>query len=168
MVIVGYARRVRASLQPAQVIDPAIAAGGDPAEIAAHCLIAVDPGFAERVREGDVLVLDGSFAGGAGAEAALIALQAAGLAALICRTADADLLALGARYGLPLLVAPEAAAQLGEGAVVRLDLERGHIASGDLRWTMPAADPTTIAAARRVHLLARMRRVVEDEGLAEG
>lgn len=168
MVIVGYARRVSASLHPGQVIDAALVAAGDPAAIAAHCLIAVDPGFAERVREGDVLVLDGSFAGGEGAEAALIALQAAGVAALVCRAADADLLALGARYGLPLLAVPEAAARLAEGAVVQLDLERGRITSGDLGWATPAAEPTTLAAVRRVQLLARTRRVVEDEGLAEG
>lgn len=167
MVLTGYVRRVAGDLAPAQVLDPAIAASGDPAELAAACLAAVDPALAERAREGDVLIVDGSLAGGNGAEAAVIALQAVGFAAVVCYDAAPELRELGAIYGLPLLVAPEAASSLGENELLRIDLERGRIEAGGRGWAAPPLDAAALAAVRRGQLLARMRRVVEDEGFAE-
>jgi 3-isopropylmalate dehydratase small subunit len=166
MVLTGHALRIAGELAPAQVIDPAIAASGDPAELAAACLAAVDPTLAERAREGNVLVLDGTLAAGAGAEAAVIALQAVGFAAVICRAVAPELRELGTIYGLPLLVAPDAVA-VGEGELVRIDLERGRIEAGGRGWPAPPLAPDALAAVRRGQLLARMRRVVEDEGFAE-
>ncbi len=168
MVITGYARRISASLSPSQVIAPEVVAGGDPAEIAAHCLAVVDPEFAERVRDGDVLVVDGDLSGGPGAEAAVLALQAAGVAALICRGAAADLIALGERYGLPVLSAPAAVPHLAEGALLRLDLEYGRLSSNGVTWSVTPLEAAALTTVRRVQVLARMRRVVEEEGLAEG
>ncbi len=168
MVITGYARRVSASLTPGQVIAPEVAAGGDPAEIAAHCLAAVDAEFAERAREGDILVVDGDLSGGEGAEAAVLALQAAGIAALICREAAAELVAAGEGYGLPVLSVPPAAAHLAEGTLLRLDLERGRLEGDGHTWPFTPLGPAALATARRAQVLARMRRVVEEEGLAEG
>ncbi len=168
MVITGYARRVSASLTPREVIAPEVAASGDPAEIAAHCLAAVDAEFAERAREGDVLVVDGDLSGGEGAEAAVLALQAAGIAALICREAAAELIAAGEGYGLPVLSVPPAAVHLAEGTLLRLDLERGRIEGDGHTWPFPPLTPAALASARRMQVLARMRRVVEEEGLAEG
>lgn len=167
MVLTGYARRVAADLVPAQIIDGAIVAGGDPAEIAAACLSAVDPDFAERAREGDLLVLDGALRGGEGAEAGVIALQAVGVAAVICRGVDAEIAELGDVYGLPILAAPAAAAQIAEGDLVRVDLERGRVEAGGVGWEAQPLDAEAMAAVRRGQLLARMRRVVEDEGFAE-
>lgn len=167
MVLTGYARRVAGDLAPHQIIAEATAAGGDPAEIAAACLAAVDPGFAERAREGDLLILDGAVGGGAGAEAAVIALQAVGVAAVICRGADAAVVALGGVYGLPVIAAPAAAASIAEGALVRADLERGRLEVGGAAWDVAPLGAQALAAVRRGQLLARMRRVVEDEGYAE-
>lgn len=167
MVIAGYARRVAADLAPAAIVDEATAALGDPALLAAACLAAVDPGFAERAGEGDILVLDGALLAGPGAEAAVIALQAVGLAAVVCAAADPSLAELAAIYGLPVAVAPGAAATIAEGALLRLDLERGGLESGPGRWSFAPLAAAALAAARRAQLLARMRRVVEDEGFAE-
>jgi len=168
MVITGYARRVSASLTPWQVIAPEVVARGDPADIAAHCLAAVDAEFAERTREGDVLVVDGALSGGEGAEAAVLALQAVGVAALICREAAADLVAAAEAYGLPVLSLPPAAAHLAEGSLLRLDLERGRLEGDGVTWPFTPPGPATLVRARRAQALARMRRVVEEEGLAEG
>lgn len=167
MVLTGYARRVGADLSPAQVVDPAVVAEGDPAEIAAACLAGVDTGIAERAREGDVLVIDGALGGGAGAEAAVIALQAVGFAAVVCRAADDEPRARGEAYGLPVL-ASTAAGAIGEGDLVRIDLERGRIEARGAAWDAPPLDPQALAAVRRGQLLSRMRRVVEDEGYADG
>ncbi|MCS6880646.1 MAG: hypothetical protein RMK84_16435 [Oscillochloridaceae bacterium] len=168
MVITGYARRVSASLNPRQIIAPEVAAGGDPAEIAALCLAAVDAEFAGRAREGDVLVVDGDLFGGEGAEAAVLALQAVGVAALICREAAAEVVAAGEDYGLPILRLPAAAARLAEGALLRLDFERGRLDGDGVVWPFTPLAPAALARARRAQMLARMRRVVEEEGLAEG
>ncbi len=167
MVIAGYARRVAADLAPRAIVDAATAALGDPALLAAACLAAVDPGFAERAGEGDILVLAGALLGGPGAEAAVIALQAVGLAAAVCADAAPEPAELAALYGLPLVVAPAAAHAIAEGAVVRLDLERGRLEAGPASWAFAPLPPAALAAARRAQLLARMRRVVEDEGYAE-
>ena len=102
MVITGHARRVEADLAPDAIVDAATAAQGDPALLAAACLAAVDPAFAERTREGDILVLAGALLDGPGLEAAVIALQAVGLAAAVCDDVDPVAAELGAVYGLPL------------------------------------------------------------------
>ncbi len=168
MVLTGYGRLVQGDLTPAQIVAPEVIASGDPAEIAAACLVAVDTTLAERVREGDLLVVDGTLAGGEGVEGAVIALQAAGFAAAICRGAAAELLATAALYGLPLLIAAEAAGAIEAESPIRIDLERGTIESGGLGWAFAPLEAAALAAVRRAQLLARMRRVVEDEGYAEG
>jgi 3-isopropylmalate/(R)-2-methylmalate dehydratase small subunit len=167
MILTGYARHIRADLSPAQIIDPATFAMGDPALLAAQCLAAVDPDLAARAREGDLLVLDGVLSFDAGAEAAVIALQAVGMAAVVCRTAAPELQAVAAGYGLPILAAPEAAAAISEGALLRLDLERGQLETAGTRWTCAPLAAPALASVRRAQLLVRMRRVVEEEGFAE-
>ncbi|MFV9504178.1 MAG: hypothetical protein AB4911_06395 [Oscillochloridaceae bacterium umkhey_bin13] len=167
MVIQGYIHLIKGNLQTTQIIDPALVAAGDPALIAAGCLVERDPGFAERVREGDLLVLDGALRGDEHAEAAIIALQAVGLAAVICAAADPAIISQGMRYGLPVLIIPAAAQTVREGDLLRLDLERGQLEANGARWTYPPLPADALTAVRRVQLLSRMRRVVEDEGFAE-
>jgi 3-isopropylmalate dehydratase small subunit len=167
MVITGYARTLRGDLTPAQIIDPTAATLGDPAVLAAQCLAAVDPDFAERAREGDLLVLDGLLGDGTHGEAAVISLQALGIAAVICRAAGPEFAAIAAGYGLPIIAAPEAAAALGEGVLLRLDLERGSLEGAGVCWTTPPLAVAALGAVRRAQLLVRMRRVVEEEGFAE-
>lgn len=167
MVITGYARLVMGNLTPGEIIDAETAALGDPALLAAHCLAKVDPDFAARVAEGDVLFLAGELHGGSGAEAAVIALQAVGIAAVVCERVAPELTSLGAIYGLPVVVAPGAGSALVEGDLVRLDLERGRLAVGPSQWEFTPIRAEALASARRAQLLARMRRVVEDEGYAE-
>lgn len=166
MVISGYARALRGDLHPAEIINPGIAALGDPALLAAYCLAEVDQGFGERAGEGDILVLDGALLSGSGAETAVIALQSVGIAAVVCAHATPELVEAGARYGLPVLAVSSPGA-IAEGAVVRLDLERGRLEVGLQQWTFWPLALEALAAARRAQILARMRRVAEDEGYAE-
>lgn len=166
MVITGYARKLAGDLAPYQVVDAGTAATGDPALLSAHCLASVDPSFAERSREGDVLVLDGALAGGEGAEAAVIALQAAGVVAVVCAGLSPEMAELEPVYGLSMVIAPEAAASIAEGALVRLDLERGRLEAAGEGWAIAPRGLEVRAGVRRALLLARMRRVVEDEDYA--
>jgi 3-isopropylmalate dehydratase small subunit len=174
MVIIGYARRIDQNVSPGVILAPDVAAIADPALFAAHCLERIDPALAEQVCEGDILVLGGQFAEDVSttttsADDAVLALQALGIAAVVCVGAAVPLLALAGSYGLPLLAHGEAAASIQSGDIVRLDLERGTIedqAAGKI-WQGEPCSPACIAAARRAQMLARMRRIVEDEGFAE-
>ncbi|PDV99505.1 hypothetical protein [Candidatus Chloroploca asiatica] len=167
MVLTGYTRCVQGDLWPHQIIDQAIAASGDPALLAAHCLAAVDPALTERVVEGDVLVVAGTMNAGPGHEMAVIALQSVGFAAVICAAVAPEVATIASIYGLPILALPEASTLLTEARLVRLDLERGSLTCADTTWFYTPLERATLDAVRRTQLLTRMRRVVEDEGYAE-
>ena len=97
---------------------------------------------------------------------AVLALQAAGLAVVICASADPQFVAAAAVYGLPVLECPDAAAGIAPGAIVRIDLARGTIADRGTGAAFQAAPspPALVEAVRRAQLLTRMRQVVDEEG----
>ena len=166
MILYATTHRVGDGITTDDIIAPEWRASGDPAALAAHCLAGVAPAVAERVREGDVLLAGHDFGAGAESDVAALALQAAGFAAIVCSSTGPDFVAAAAGFGLPVLVCPAAVIAVAEGVVVRIDLERGRIedrASG-ASYAAPPCAPELIAAARRAQLLARMRRVVEEEG----
>lgn len=164
MILTGYIHTITGDLTPAQIIAPVYAELGDPALLAAHCLEAVAPELAERAREGDVLVVAGEICAGPGAEAAVLALQAAGLSAVVAHRFGDELREPAAIYGLPLIALGLAAA---DGDHIRIDLERGQLEAAGRRSAFPPLHAAALAPVRRAQLLARMRRVVEDEGYAE-
>ena len=166
MIIYGTTHRVGDGITTTAIIAPEHHADADPAWLAAHCLAGVDPAIAEAAREGDVLLAGNGFGAGLDAEIAVLALQALGLAAIVCASADAGFVAAAEAYGLPVLICPTAVAAIIPGGVVRLDLAGGRItdrATGAIYLAPPCA-PTLVDAVRRAQLLARMRRVVEEEG----
>jgi 3-isopropylmalate/(R)-2-methylmalate dehydratase small subunit len=169
MVLTGYAHRIATDAPARAIIATEYADSGDPALLAAHCLEALDPDFAGRAREGDVLAVQGAVGGGEGAEPAVLALQAVGVAAVVCEAADAEFAQLAAGYGLAVLVCAPAAAEIAGGALVRVDLASGSIEdrTHSRRWGDIAIPPALPEAARRAQILARTRRVVDEEGFAE-
>jgi 3-isopropylmalate/(R)-2-methylmalate dehydratase small subunit len=165
MVLYGTAHRVGDHITTADIIAPDQRAASDPALLAAHCLAAVDSTIAEHARAGDILLAGDDFGAGPDPEIAVLALQALGFTAIICASAPASFVAPAEAYGLPVLVC-HAAAAIARGGVVRLDLARGQIAdrtTGAIYQAPPCA-PALVDAVRRAQLLARMRRVVEEEG----
>lgn len=167
MILTGYARRIDAHLSPAALINPAFVDRGDPALLAAACLAEIDQDFVLRAREGDLLVINGVLEGSGDGELAIVALQAVGIAAIICQQADPAIVAVADRYGLPIVSAPEAVPGLDEGTLLRLDLEHGVVEGAGSCWVVAPLAKPTVEMVRRVQLLSRMRRVVEEEGFAE-
>jgi 3-isopropylmalate/(R)-2-methylmalate dehydratase small subunit len=164
MVLSGHTLRVGDDVTAARIVAPEHWDAGDPALLAAACLEAVDPALAERVREGDILLAGERFGAGAGQEHAVLALQAAGFAAVVCASADAGFVREAHALGLAVLQHPEAL--LPEGAIVRLDLASGGIEANSpgMRLRTEPLPEAVITAVRQAQLLQRMRRVVEEEG----
>lgn len=166
MILYGATHRVGEDITTGEIFPRDTAEADDPAVLASGCLAAIDPSISERAREGDVLLAGGGFGAGDEPDIAVLALQAAGFAAVVCRSADPGFVETAAAYGLPVLICPAAADQIAPGGVIRLDLASGKIAdrSTGASYQAPPCDPALLEAARRAQLLARMRRVVEDEG----
>ena len=165
MVLYGTTHHVGDGITTDAIIAPEHQADADPAWLAARCLTGVDPAIAELARAGAVLLAGDGFGAGPELEIAVLALQAAGFAAIVCASANPGFVAAAEAYGLPVLICPAAIAGIVPGGVVRLDLAGGRItdrATGAIYQAPPCA-PALVAAVRRAQLLARMRQVVEEE-----
>jgi 3-isopropylmalate/(R)-2-methylmalate dehydratase small subunit len=166
MILYGTTYRVGDGITTDQIIAPEHQADADPAWLAAHCLAGVDPAIAELAREGDLLLAGTDFGAGLNAEIAVLALQAAGFAAIVCASAADGFVAEAEAYGLPVLICPVAVASVAPSTVLRLDLANGRItdrSTGQV-YQAPPCPPALVDMVRRAQLLTRMRRVVEEEG----
>src|SRR5439155_16997091 len=111
----GTTHRVGDKITADDIIAPDWRGADDPATLAAHCLATVAPAVAEQVREGDMLLAGRDFGAGAEPEGAVLALQGAGFAAVVCESADSGFVLTAEGYGLPVLISPTAVVALTAG-----------------------------------------------------
>ncbi len=105
-----------------------------PEELGRHCLEGIDPGFAARIRPGDILTAGRNFGCGSSREHAVIALKAAGIAALVVHSAARIFFRNALNLGLPVILCPEAAAALREGSLASVTLPGPWVAQDGQRW----------------------------------
>lgn len=166
MILYLRCHRLGDQITTAQILPPEHQADDDPAELAAWCLSGVDAQLPDRIQEGDGLLAGEQFGAGDAPEVAVMALQAAGIAAVVCASVAPAFAEAARQLGLPVVVCPDAARTLPDGALLRLDAARGELedrAHGRRYHAEPCA-PEVLTALRQAHMLARMRRMVEDEG----
>ncbi|HWL79422.1 MAG TPA: 3-isopropylmalate dehydratase small subunit [Roseomonas sp.] len=106
----------------------------DPAELGRHCLEGLDPGFVQRVQPGDILAVGRNFGCGSSREHAVIALKAAGVAAIVAVSAARIFFRNAVNLGLPVILCPEAAAALHEGETARITLDDMMVTQGGQHW----------------------------------
>ena len=97
-------------------------------ELAQHCLESVDPGFAGRVRPGDVVVGRRNFGTGSSREQAPQALKQLGVAALVAESFAGLFYRNALNLGLPAVVCSDAQ-RIRDGDQIRVDPEAGQIAN---------------------------------------
>jgi len=98
----------------------------EPSELAKHVMEDADPEFPEKMEPGDIIVAGENFGCGSSREHAPIALKAAGIAAVIAPTFARIFYRNAFNMGLPIFELPEAA-EISEGDIVRIDMERGEV-----------------------------------------
>jgi 3-isopropylmalate/(R)-2-methylmalate dehydratase small subunit len=101
---------------------------GEPDFLAAHCMEDLDPEFVKRVQPGDVLIGGEDFGCGSSREQAPVAIKASGIGAVIARSFARIFFRNAINIGLPVLVSPEAAAEIQAGDEVEVNLSTGAIA----------------------------------------
>jgi 3-isopropylmalate/(R)-2-methylmalate dehydratase small subunit len=97
-----------------------------PRDLASHCLKAVRPEFAERVRPGDVIVAGEAFGVGSSREQAAISLKLLGVQAVVAKSFARIFFRNAFNVGLPVLIL-DTAGQIADGDEVSIDLRTGRI-----------------------------------------
>lgn len=99
----------------------------DPDELAKHCMEDADPGFAAKVRPGDIIAAGKNFGCGSSREHAPIAIKAAGVSCVIAGTFARIFYRNAFNIGLPIFESPEATAEVSEGDELTVDADTGVI-----------------------------------------
>ncbi|MGE5550595.1 MAG: 3-isopropylmalate dehydratase small subunit [Bacteroidota bacterium] len=98
----------------------------DPKELAAHCMEDADPGFAAKVRLGEIIAAGKNFGCGSSREHAPVAIKAAGVACVIAPSFARIFYRNAINIGLPILECTETA-EIAEGHELEVDLEAGRV-----------------------------------------
>lgn len=99
----------------------------DEKELGKHCMEDIDPAFAEKISEGDVMVGGENFGCGSSREHAPIAIKGAGISCVIASSFARIFFRNAINIGLPIFVCPEAASDISEGDVISVDPGKGII-----------------------------------------
>jgi 3-isopropylmalate/(R)-2-methylmalate dehydratase small subunit len=132
----------------------------DPAELGAHCLENLDPGFRERVRLGDILVGGRNFGTGSSREQAVIALKAVGIRAIVVASAARIFFRNAINLGLPVMICAEAAGALQPGETATVSVAGGFIQQGGTKWAAQPLDGEVRAILSCGGLMARTRQTL--------
>lgn len=169
MILYGTTHHIGDRITTEQILASDQRIDDDPALLASACLASVDATLAERVAPGDILLTGHTFGGGPQSDLVILSLQALGFVVLICASAEPRFVETAHTNGLPILISPDAVAEIGAGRVVRLNLSEGSIEdrlSGRLYHATPCT-PDLITSVRLAELYARMRRVIDEEGFGD-
>ena len=99
----------------------------DPKELAKHCMEDIDKDFAEKNRDGCIIVAGKNFGCGSSREHAPIALKASGVPLVIADSFARIFYRNALNIGLPIIECPEAAAEIQQGDQLEVDLSSGVI-----------------------------------------
>ena len=99
----------------------------DAKELASHAMADIDPEFAEKVQEGDLIVAKKNFGCGSSREHAPIAIKASGISCVIASTFARIFYRNSINIGLAILECDEAAKDIKDGDEVKVDFDTGVI-----------------------------------------
>ena len=105
-----------------------------PEDLGPHCLEGYDPGLAARIQPGDILAAGRNFGCGSSREHAVVALKAAGIAAVVATSAARIFFRNAVNLGLPVILCPDAAAAMKEGEEATIDLAGPVVRQGRNEW----------------------------------
>jgi len=100
-----------------------------------------DDSFAERVKEGDIIIAGANFGCGSSREHPSVGLAYAGIKAVICKSVNRIFYRSSVNQGLPIILLPEAVEAYKNGDKVEIDFEAGKVTiSGKVFHFSPLPD----------------------------
>lgn len=96
-------------------------------KIMPHLFKGFDDSFAERVKEGDIIVAGANFGCGSSREHPSVGLAFAGIKAVICKSVNRIFYRSSVNQGLPIILLPDAVDAYKQGDLVDIDFEAGKV-----------------------------------------
>jgi 3-isopropylmalate/(R)-2-methylmalate dehydratase small subunit len=127
MIYKGHAFKYGRDINTDDIIAAKYLVSWDKKELGKNCMETIDPDFAKKVQPGDIIVADENFGCGSSREHAPMAIEGAGVSAVIAKSFARIFYRNGINTGLPLLESEEAADGINAGDAVSVDTETGTI-----------------------------------------
>ncbi len=102
----------------------------EPEKIMPHLFKGFDETFADRVKEGDIIVAGSNFGCGSSREHPSVGLAFAGIKAVLVKSVNRIFYRSSVNQGLPIIVVPEAVAAYKQGDAVGIDFVKGNVTVG--------------------------------------
>ena len=160
MVVQGRVHRFGDEVNTDVILPGRYLALRKPEDLGRHCMEGLDPDFIKRVRPGAILAVGRNFGCGSSREHAVIALKAAGVAAIVAQSAARIFFRNAVNLGLPVIVCPEAAITLREGEDAAVDLDRMAVTQGSGSWRAAPLGDEVRAILAAGGLVPRVRQAL--------
>lgn len=112
----------------------------EPEDVAKHALEGLDPGFASKVKRGDLLVAGKNFGCGSAREQAARTLKYAGIGLILADSFARTFYRNAIAIGLPVLEYDGISGAVSEGDVLSVELDRGLIRNVTTGWSAQAPE----------------------------
>jgi 3-isopropylmalate/(R)-2-methylmalate dehydratase small subunit len=133
----------------------------DPKVLGKHCMEPLIPGFARKVREGDIIVAGSNFGCGSSREHAPVAILALGIRVVIARSFARIFYRNSFNQALALLEADIYDA-VDEGETIEVDITSGLIKTGRIEARAKPIPPFMLELIREGGLMSHLRRQLEE------
>ncbi len=127
MILKGSAWKFKDDVNTDDIILAKYLNTTDPVELGKHCMETIDPEFPKKVAKGDIMVAGRNFGCGSSREHAPVSIKGCQISCVIAQSFARIFFRNSINIGLPILESPEASADIKEGDVIEVDLEKGRI-----------------------------------------
>lgn len=123
----GNSHKVGDHIDTDAIIPARFLVTGDPEKLGPNCMAGLEPGWAKRIKSGDILVAGRNFGCGSSREHAPLAILGAGIKAVIGGSFARIFYRNAFNTGLPLLEIGEEVKNIDDGDELEIDTELGVI-----------------------------------------
>jgi len=135
----------------------------EPAEMAKHALEDLDPGFANGVKQGDIVVGGKNFGCGSSREQAAFALKYAGVTAVIAGSFARLYFRNAINAGLVAIADPAVVDAVSTGDVIEIDVKKGVVSTPNGDFSFPALDENAMGILNAGGLIEYVKKQISEE-----
>src|SRR5207244_5381872 len=145
------------------IIPATLLTNTDPQVLGRGCFSSVYPGFADRVKPGDIIFAGKNFGCGSSREHAPIAIKGAGISCVVAESFSRIFYRSAINIGLPIAICPPAIEAAVEGAEASVDFGAGKIEVGGKTFAIPPLPAQVIAILDSGGLVPFMEKRLKQE-----